>query len=474
MREKIKSSLFAKVFFITAAMLLCISLLVYALLAWLMPRTYSGRLNAVLDEQTQVFLSELEETAFLDSGGLFEQFLKNTDIYSVELFDEDGRQVPIPAGHQEAVLEEAAMTAVYESYDSDSVLSNSYYFSFSDSHGVYMLMVYGKAEQVAEIRQAFRHILPLLLFVILAVSFGASWLYSRLITKPVLEISRISEEMSGLHLDWQIDIRRTDELGTLGRSLNSLSRNLSAALSGLKDANKKLEEDIEREKKLEQARTDFFSAVSHELKTPVTVIKGQLEGMLLGIGAYKDHEKYLARSLETANTLESMVQEILTISRLDTIGADFKRDQFDCVQVIRNYLNETEDLIAGKDLQVSMELPPFVWINGNKMLMEKVFSNLIGNAVKYSPPGAAIRICGHMECERFHFSVENTGTRIPDESIPKLFDAFYRVEQSRNRKTGGSGLGLYVTQRILRRHGSECGVCNTDSGVRFSFTMATA
>ena len=235
--------------------------------------------------------------------------------------------------------------------------------------------------------------------------------------------------------------------------------------------NKKLEDDIEREKKLEQARTDFFSAVSHELKTPITVIKGQLEGMLLGIGAYKDHGKYLARSLEVANTLEAMVQEILTISRLDAAGADFKKDNFDCVQVIRRYLSETEDLMAEKDLQICLDLPASIFINGNRMLMEKVFSNLIGNAVKYSPSGAAIRISGHMESGQLEFSVENTGTHIPDESIPKLFDAFYRVEQSRSRKTGGSGLGLYVTQRILRQHGSECMVCNTASGVRFSFKI---
>lgn len=186
---------------------------------------------------------------------------------------------------------------------------------------------------------------------------------------------------------------------------------------------------------------------------------------------YKDHGKYLARSLEIANTLETMVQEILTISRLDAAGADFKKDNFDCVQVIRRYLSETEDLMAGKDLQVRLDLPATAIISGNRMLMEKVFSNLIGNAVKYSPSGATVQISGHMEGGRLEFSVENTGTQIPDESIPKLFDAFYRVEQSRSRKTGGSGLGLYVTQRILQQHGSECMVRNTDSGVRFSFTI---
>ena len=471
MIRKVKSSLFAKVFFITAAMLLCVSLLVYGLLAWLMPQTYSDRLSAALDRQVQGFLSELEQVAFSDSGGLFDQFQQNMEIYSVALYDGNGQQVPLPTEMVDDGWGGIAISAVEDSDERSPVLSANYYFSFLDNDTRYMLIVYGTAEQVAELRQAFQRILPHLLFAIIAVSLAASWIYSRLITKPVLEISRISEEMSGLHLEWQLDGHRTDELGTLEKSLNSLSHNLSAALSDLQDANKKLEDDIEREKKLEQARTDFFSAVSHELKTPITVIKGQLEGMLLGIGAYKDHGKYLARSLEVANTLETMVQEILTISRLDAAGADFKKDNFDCVQVIRRYLNETEDLMAEKDLQICLDLPATAFISGNKMLMEKVFSNLIGNAVKYSPPGAAVQISGHMGGGRLEFSVENTGTHIPDVSIPKLFDAFYRVEQSRSRKTGGSGLGLYVTQRILRQHGSECMVCNTATGVRFSFTI---
>ena len=355
--------------------------------------------------------------------------------------------------------------------ETSPILSNHYYFSFSDRSDRYTLVVYGEAEHILELQQSFIRIFPLILLTVLMVAFVVSWLYSRMITKPVLEISRISEKMSDLQLDWTVDEQRTDELGTLGKSLNRLSRNLSTALSDLQNANRKLEADIEHEKELEQARTNFFSAVSHELKTPVTIIKGQLEGMLLGIGAYKDREKYLTRSLEIANTLETMVQEILTISRLETVGPDFKKDCLDGVQMIKSYLSETEDLIAGKDLQIHLDTPPSALIAGNKLLMEKVFSNLIGNAIKYSPQGASIHISIHAEHEQIKFSVENTGAHIPEDSIPKLFDAFYRVEQSRSRKTGGSGLGLYIVQEILHHHGSECMVCNTQDGVKFSFTI---
>ncbi len=116
-------------------------------------------------------------------------------------------------------------------------------------------------------------------------------------TKPVLEISRVSEQMSRLDLTWQVDGQRTDEFGTLGKSLNRLSQNLRAALADLRKTNEELKADIRREKALEQAQIEFLAAASHELKPPITVIKRQLEGMLLGIGAYKDREKYLLRSL---------------------------------------------------------------------------------------------------------------------------------------------------------------------------------
>ena len=453
-------------------MLLCISLLVFGMLAWLMPQTYSNRLNTILDKRAQDFISELEQVAFSDSGGLFDQFVADTEINSVELYNSGGDWVALPAKEFDNEWKgNIAQTAVTGPGETSPVLSNQYYFSFSDCSDRYTLVVYGEAEQISELQQSFIRVFPIILLLVLAIALVISWLYSRMITKPVLEISRISEKMSDLQLDWTVDEQRTDELGTLGKSLNRLSRNLSTALSDLQNANRKLEADIEHEKELEQARTNFFSAVSHELKTPVTIIKGQLEGMLLGIGAYKDREKYLTRSLEIANTLETMVQEILTISRLDTAGPDFKKDCLDCVQIIKSYLSETEDLIAGKDLQIDLNAPPSALIAGNKLLMEKVFSNLIGNAIKYSPHGASIYISVHMEPGQIEFSVENTGAHIPEESIPKLFDAFYRVEQSRSRKTGGSGLGLYIVQDILHLHGSECTVCNTQAGVKFSFTI---
>ncbi len=570
MIKKIKSSLFAKVFLITLLFLLGISFLVYGLMAWLMPKTYSNQLNAQLDKKTRDFITGLERAAREDSGGLFDQFLQNEDIYSVELYAEDGLMVSLPtnqvsneqsagveasnealneqsidveasnealneqsagveavgeqgagaeaAGEQDAGMYSTAdnrsvaeaageqgsgmystadnrsvaeavdeqglgieaedgyevSEAVYDSGGSSEdspVLSGSYYFSFLGSDDRYMLMVYGSAGQIAQLRQSFLYILPVLSVVVVGTAFAAAGIYSHLITKPVLKISRISEKMSGLHLEWKLEENRSDELGILEKSLNELSHNLSTALLKLQNANQQLAQDIEREKKIEQSGLEFFSAVSHELKTPISAIKGQLEGMLLGVGAYKNHQKYLSRSLEIVNTLEIMVQEILTVSRLETEDGKIRKEEFDGVQMILRCLDGMEDLIVKKELNVECDLPDAALICGSKMLMEKVFSNLIGNAVKYSPQGGDVFIAVKMAENQFDFSIENSGAQIPQESIPKLFEAFYRVEQSRNRKTGGSGLGLYIVQKILQQHDSSCMVRNTPAGVRFSFTI---
>ncbi len=511
MRKKIQESLSAKVFLVTMLLLSGMGLLAYGLLAVLMPQTYSNTLNENLDRLAKEFISELEKAAYQDSGGLFAQFLQMDEIRSAELYAENGEQVPVPvgpaemegqlapaleeaglgeapvlpSGQESALAQEAATDAgegdwvqqdatAYAEEDGEGspILSNSYYFSFQGEKARYMLKVYGEAGELAELKAAFLRVLPVLACAVLGASFLASWLYSYIITKPVLKISRISQEMSELKLDWQLGSPRPDELGKLEGSLHFLSQKLAAAISDLQSANEKLTEDIAHEKALEQARLDFFSAVSHELKTPITIIKGQLEGMLLGVGVYKDHGKYLARALEVANMLERMVQELLTVSRLETSqGSGDRAERFDCVKLVQGYLGSQEDLAAQKGLEVHCSLPEEVFISGNQLLIEKVFSNLIGNAVKYTPQGGEIFLSACEKQGKYEFSVENTGAHIPEESFPKLFDAFYRVEQSRNRSTGGSGLGLYIVQKVLAQHGSVCTVENTEKGVRFSFLL---
>lgn len=308
----------------------------------------------------------------------------------------------------------------------------------------------------------------ILLFVILLVAVLASIVYSHYVTRPVLRINRVSKRMAELDFSWRCEENRTDELGTLAHSLNEMSQKLSASMTDLKCANEKLQADIERERALEQAQLDFFSAVSHELKTPITVIKGQTEGMILNVGDYQDRNKYLVRSLEIINTMENMVQEILTVSRMKSSKVGLKKETIQFSDILKQKYALFEDLIIQKDIDWNENITPDLSIIGDKALIQKVINNLISNAISYSPEGSSIYLTAFAEDGTVQFLLENTGVHIPDLEIPKLFDAFYRVEHSRNKKTGGSGLGLYIVKTILEQHQAEYSIKNTEKGVLFT------
>ena len=468
MIKRIKDSLAAKVFLLSLLLLILCGFLTYLLIAIFMPKTYSLYLNDALAEKAQQFVSRLETVDFDSSGALFDSFIGNPDISTVELIDENGTSIPLPSLQNTYT----GSTVILSDHDlGEPTTTQSFDFSFLNDNTQYTLIVYGNAQPVSQIRQSILQTAPLILCLIIILAAVIAFLFSRVVTKPVLRISSVAKNMSQLSLDWDCVENRTDELGVLQKSLNILSRNLSTALSDLQKANSKLQGDIEKEKALEKERMEFFSAVSHELKTPITVIKGQLEGMLLDVGAYKDHKKYLTRSLEVANTMESMVQEILTISRLETSGASIVHSQFDIAQYLKTYLSSTEDLMIRKNLTLHTDIEVPALVSGDRRLLSKVIGNLISNAIFYSPPDHDIYITAKTQSGKFRFRIENTGVHIPDEALTKIFEPFYRVDQSRSRQTGGSGLGLYIVQKILEQHGSECNVSNTERGVCFSFFL---
>ena len=123
-----------------------------------------------------------------------------------------------------------------------------------------------------------------------------------MLVRPVLEISRISKRMAHLDMTWDCKVNRTDELGVLANSLNTMAKRLDTAMKELESANEQLKDDMEHITELSRQRRDFFAAASHELKTPITILKGQIESMILGIGKYKDTEKCCRKPLKKWKT----------------------------------------------------------------------------------------------------------------------------------------------------------------------------
>ena len=160
-----------------------------------------------------------------------------------------------------------------------------------------------------------------------------------------------------------------------------------------------------------------------------------------------------------------MVQELLTISRLDTPGYTCKKSNLNLSNLINDRLTAFEDLFMQKDLTVEQSISPEVYILGDMQLLQKALDNLLGNAAAYSEAGNQIIVKLWEENEKVNLTIENTGAHIPDEAISKLFEPFYRIDQSRNRQTGGTGLGLYIVKTILNLHEAKIEVTNTLQGV---------
>ena len=234
---------------------------------------------------------------------------------------------------------------------------------------------------------------------------------------------------------------------------------------------------MEQEREQEQRRMAFFAAASHELKTPVTILKGQIEGMEQKVGVYKDRDKYLARAGKVIATLQNMVQEILMISKMEAWDFSIEKKQMDFAELIRIQLAELNEFFEQKGMKLEVFLPDRCSCMADPGMLETVVKNILVNAVRYSPEGENMGVnlferqekaCG----SKAVLEVENTGVWIPEQDLPRLFDAFYRVDSSRNRKMGGSGLGLYIVREILEQHQAEYELKNTTKGVLFRLELS--
>ena len=289
--------------------------------------------------------------------------------------------------------------------------------------------------------------LPFAIFAIVIIAFTISSFYSMLISRPLLNINKVAKKMANLDFDHIIEVNGEDEIGELSNSLNLMNKNLKESFEELERINSRLTEEIEIERKLEKERREFVATISHELKSPITIISGQLEGMIYNIGKYKDRDKYLKESYDVTQKMSELVQEILHLSEREDGEFKYNFVSVNLSKVISGVL-ELRYFIDKKKLKLITKIDEDILIISDERLIKKVITNIIKNAIIYSPNNESIIISLSKE----ELMVENTGVSIPKDQIGEIFNAFYRVDKSRNRKTGGTGLGLYIVKTILDKH----------------------
>ncbi|TNP04972.1 sensor histidine kinase [Bacillus pacificus] len=307
------------------------------------------------------------------------------------------------------------------------------------------------------------------LIIVFLVIILLSFYYSKIIVKPLIKMNRVTKKMANFDFSEKLPVTADDEIGGLSGSINTLSVNLKDRIDRLNVANTKLQQDIERERQLEKTRKEFISGVSHELKTPLSVIRSFAEGIKDGVS--RDTTYYTDVILEETENMNRLIVEMLELAKLESGTYKLDMTTFSIGELIQQVYTKLLFSMEEKHLQVNIDVDSSIFVKANRSRIEQVVVNLLSNAIRYTPDGEKIQVSVMEMEDTVKVEIENTGNPIPEESLEKIWDRFYRLDASRSRHTGGTGLGLSIVKNILDLHDAEYGVYNTTNSVVFYFNL---
>ena len=288
------------------------------------------------------------------------------------------------------------------------------------------------------------------------------------LTQPIRELTEISARMKKLDFSVKYKGKSRTEIAELGQNINELSEILESTISELKTANNELREDIERKERTEEMRQEFLSNVTHELKTPLALIKGYAEGLSEGIADDPESTKFYTDVIvDEADKMNRMVAKLLALNQLEFGDTQFTMVRFDIVGFVRGCLHNAGMLAEQKGIRVNVENRPPLYVWADEFWTEEVFINYFSNAVNHCEGEKVIDIHFEEKENCVRVAVFNTGKPIPEESVPHLWEKFYKVDKARTREYGGSGVGLSVVKAIMEQMHQDYGVINYDNGVSF-------
>lgn len=300
------------------------------------------------------------------------------------------------------------------------------------------------------------------------------WVLSRKLTEPIRQLTQISERMN--HLDFEAKYRGSsrNEIGVLGKNMNCLSDTLQTTISELKTANNELRRDIERKEQIERQRKEFLSNVSHELKTPLALIQGYAEGLQEGIHEDSENREYYCSVIvDEATKMNRMVRQLMVLDQLESGDEAVTMERFDIVELVLNCVQSADILIkqSGAEMTVEEREPLYVW--GDEFKIEEVVMNYVTNALNHLEFEKKIVIRFHCDEERnrIRVAIFNTGKPIPEESLPRIWEKFYKVDKARTREYGGSGVGLSIVKALMDSMHGAYGAKNYNNGVEFWFEL---
>ena len=304
-------------------------------------------------------------------------------------------------------------------------------------------------------------------FVLLLV-LGIDSFMGCFITKPIDKLNASAKRMAGLDFSAPCDLSSTDEFGDLSASLNTMAENLQQALARLEDANMQLERDVEKERLLLAERKELVDSLSHEMKTPLGIIRSYAEGLQDEADEAKK-QKYAQVIVSEVERMNGLIVTLLDLSALESGAASLNISRFDFVELVETVAGRLLIDAPDTDFELQYELPEQkIFVRTDKRRMEQVLDNLIVNARKNVSPGGVLRMEVTAENGPLHFSIFNQGRPIPENDLPKIWTKFYRDSGA---EYSGSGLGLSIVAQILSMQNLPYGAENQEDGVRFYFSI---
>lgn len=358
----------------------------------------------------------------------------------------------------------------------DEVNNVSYMFLTGILDNGYVLYIRMPISPIEESVKISNTVLLMIGGITLVVAGIIASFISRKFTNPILQLNDIANKMSKLDFSKKYRITDTeDEINELGRSINTMSDKLEATIKELQKNNIELEKDIEEKSKIDEMRKQFISDVSHELKTPIALIQGYAEGLIENVNSDEESRKFYAEViLDETNKMDKLVKQLLELMKLEYGKREFDNEKFNINELINEVLRKCSVMINEKNIKVYFENKEPIYVYADEFYMDQIITNYLTNAIKHAEEvekETKIEIKLEKVSNKIRVSVFNTGENIPEEDLQRIWGRFYKLDSSRNRQDGGSGIGLALVKAIMNNYQNEYGVKNKKNGVEFYFDM---
>lgn len=336
------------------------------------------------------------------------------------------------------------------------------WFSYSLAPGLLALLVLGIGRLVAPQASTPTISVAIALAAIYQYTtlIGGGWYFSRAILRPLAALSRAARQIARGDLDFTLPTAQVREVNEFGAAFLAMRGDLQAALA--------------RQAELEQERQFFVSAIAHDLRTPLFVLRGSLQALEQGIASSPEKvAHYVQVAQAKADEMERLVADLFTYTRVERLEQGACHEPVDLVAVIARAIASAQSLAEQRQIALALDPPAGAWTTeGDAYLLGRAMTNLLDNALHHAPEGGTISAAWQASAEVFILRIADTGPGIAPQDLPHLFAPFYRGEVSRNRATGGAGLGLTIAQRILVAHGGTIAAGNQpEGGALFTVTL---